>query len=86
MDIIEIGCERVDCVHLTQDREEWRAVVNTVMNLRVPYKTEDLLTVFQEAFSFVELDVNQQSDSRIKSAFKYQFTSNTYWSIPAKHV
>jgi len=31
----EIGCESVDCIHLAQDRDKWRAVVNTVMNLLV---------------------------------------------------
>jgi hypothetical protein len=28
--------EGVDWVHLAQDRDQWRAVVNTVMNLRAP--------------------------------------------------
>jgi hypothetical protein len=36
MDIREIGWEDVDWIHLAQDRDQWWAVVNTVMNLRVP--------------------------------------------------
>jgi hypothetical protein len=36
MDIKDIGWEGVDWIHLTQDRDQWRAIVNTVMNLRVP--------------------------------------------------
>jgi hypothetical protein len=36
MDLGEIGWEVVDWIHLAQDRDQWRAVVNTVMNLRVP--------------------------------------------------
>jgi hypothetical protein len=34
--IREIGWEGVDWIHLAQDRDQWRAFVNTVMNLRVP--------------------------------------------------
>jgi hypothetical protein len=36
MDLKEIGWEVVDCIYLAQDRDQWRAVVNKVMNLRVP--------------------------------------------------
>jgi hypothetical protein len=36
MDLTEIVWEGVDWIHLAQDRDQWRAVVNTVMNLRVP--------------------------------------------------
>jgi hypothetical protein len=32
----EIGFGDVDWINLAQDRDRWRAVVNTVMNLRVP--------------------------------------------------
>jgi hypothetical protein len=31
----EIGWGCVGWIHLTQDRDRWRAVVNAVMNLRV---------------------------------------------------
>jgi hypothetical protein len=36
MDLREIGWGVVDWINLTQDREWWRVLVNTVMNLRVP--------------------------------------------------
>jgi hypothetical protein len=35
-DVREIGWDSVDWVDLAQDRDHWRALVNTVMNLRVP--------------------------------------------------
>jgi hypothetical protein len=38
MDLREIGREDVDWIHLAQDRNQWRAVVNTVMNLLVPQR------------------------------------------------
>jgi hypothetical protein len=35
MDLREIGLGGVEWIHLTQDRDRWRAVVNAVLNLRV---------------------------------------------------
>jgi hypothetical protein len=35
MDLEEIGWGGVEWIHLTQDRDRWRALVNAVMNLRV---------------------------------------------------
>jgi hypothetical protein len=34
MDLQEIAWEYEDWIHLPQDRDQWRALVNTVMNLR----------------------------------------------------
>jgi hypothetical protein len=31
----EIGCEGVDWIYLAEDRDQWQAVVNMVMNLQV---------------------------------------------------
>jgi hypothetical protein len=36
MDHRETGWGGMDCIHLAQDRDKWRALVKTVMNLQVP--------------------------------------------------
>jgi hypothetical protein len=35
MDLLEIGLNDVDWIGLAQDRYRWRALVNSLMNLRV---------------------------------------------------
>jgi transposase len=35
-DLGEIGRTGMDWIDLARDRDQWRALVNTVMNLRVP--------------------------------------------------
>jgi hypothetical protein len=44
MDLREIGWEYVDRTHLAPDRDQWRTLVKTVMNLRVQYKAGNSLT------------------------------------------
>jgi hypothetical protein len=36
MDLVEVGWDDVDWIGLAQDRDRWRALVNSVLNLRAP--------------------------------------------------
>ena len=36
MDLREVGCDPGEWVDLAEEREQWRAYVRAVMNLRVP--------------------------------------------------
>jgi hypothetical protein len=36
IDLKETACEGADWIYLVQDRDQWRAVVNTVMKILVP--------------------------------------------------
>jgi hypothetical protein len=36
MDLVEVGWGDVDWIGLAQDRDRWRVLVNSVLNLRVP--------------------------------------------------
>ena len=36
MDLQQLGCGGIDGIKLAQDKDRWRALVNAVMNLRIP--------------------------------------------------
>jgi hypothetical protein len=40
-----VGCGSVDWIDLAQDRDWWRALVNAIMNLRVPQNAGNFLTI-----------------------------------------
>jgi hypothetical protein len=42
MDLLKLGWSGVDWIGLAQDRDKWRAHVNAVMNLLVPYNSGKL--------------------------------------------
>jgi hypothetical protein len=37
------GCSGMDWIHLAQDGNHWRALVNAVMTLKIPYKYWEIL-------------------------------------------
>jgi hypothetical protein len=41
--IKKIGWEDVDWINLAQERDQWKAFLNIVMNLCVPHNNEDVL-------------------------------------------
>jgi hypothetical protein len=45
MDLVEVGWGYVDWIGLAENRGRWRALVNSVLNLRVPYTAGKLLSV-----------------------------------------
>jgi hypothetical protein len=45
MDLLEVGWGDVDWIGLAQDRDRWRALVNSVLNLRVPKDAGKLSSV-----------------------------------------
>jgi hypothetical protein len=44
MDLKNMGREDVDCIDVDEDKDKWRALVNTDMHLRVPQNAGNFLT------------------------------------------
>jgi len=46
MNLREIGWEVVDCIHLAQDTDHWKAGVKMMMKLRLPYRVGNFFTSY----------------------------------------
>jgi hypothetical protein len=85
-DLREIGWEDVDWMHLVQDRDQWRALMITVLKFRFPYKAGNFLISWvpiglQEGFRSVQLVVIPLG-RQISINFRGNRFRDLYWNEP----
>jgi hypothetical protein len=68
LDIMKIECDSVDGIHLPQDMVQSRALVNTVMSIRVP----------KQAGNFKHLSGNQLLSHGVRYGFKHHVSKQKY--------
>jgi hypothetical protein len=78
MDIGEVGWGDVDWIGMAQDRNRWRALVNSVLNLRVPWNSGKLSSGLTTGSlsSSAQLHRVSRFGSRILSPYSYSNGSN----------
>jgi hypothetical protein len=74
MDVVEIGCEGGDWIQLAQDRVQWPAALDTVINLKVPQNAVTFPQIeppsaFQEGMRSVEVTSYSKRTLRFESGY-----------------
>jgi hypothetical protein len=64
MYLIETGIDGVNWIRLAQDRDQWWAFVNTVMNLRVPQRKQNIFwkSEWQPVFQIISCTMEWVSE------------------------
>jgi hypothetical protein len=83
-DLRELGWEGVDWMHLAQDRDQWRAVVNTMMNLRFPWNSWLAKWIFSSQEWLCPMKLVSQSVSQSVTSFP-SFSSAFLICVITKH-
>ena len=52
MDLRDVGCDPREWMDFAEDRDQWRAYVTAVMNLRVPYKPISQLDYYYYCYRY----------------------------------
>jgi len=55
MDLIEMECNFVDWIQLTQVRVHWREILNATMKLQIPYRVIDCQLVEKNFWSLLQV-------------------------------
>jgi hypothetical protein len=78
--------ELVNWIHLAQNRDQWQALVNTVMNLRVPWKLRNFLTEWLSASQgLCSMELGSQFSVTEKTQQNYLHMLLSWISIYKQH-
>ena len=79
IDLQEVGCGYMDWIGLAQDRDRWRTLVSTVMNVRVPWNGGNFLTSCKPVSVSRRILHHGVSKYLLKYKYLYIYTVHACW-------